>query len=187
MANSKQAGIRRMKMAERAEKQREAYFPDVPEELLWHRRRNDGFITIPRTLPIVMEAIDAVSKSQPAGHTYFCLWCRSPDDPLIIVENPSVLAAEAGFKGERATDTWRRRMRKLRELGFIKTKAGAAGDLHYVLLMNPNIVLAHLNEQGKVQEPTFRKFHDRVLEIGSFREIEVAGGAASTSETSDDL
>lgn len=174
MANSKQAQTKRQNMMQRAETQRTAHFPDVPTNLLWHRKTSDGFITIPRTLPIAMEVIDALSKSQPAGHTYFGLWCRSPDHPLVTIENPAIFAAEVGFSGERAVDTWRRRMKTLREAGFIRTKKGPAGDFHYVLLINPNIVIEHLHSQGKVRNYTYSKFHDRMLEIGAFAEIESA-------------
>jgi len=172
MANSKQASTKRLKMAERAEKQREVLFPEIHQNRLWHRKKNDGFITIPRTLPIVMEVIDSLSKSQPAGHTYFGLWCRSPDHPVVTIENPAIFASEVGFKGERAVDTWRRRMKTLRDLQFIMTKDGAAGDFHYVLLLNPNMVVEQLRSVGQVQDALYAKFHDRTLEIGSFGEIE---------------
>ena len=172
MPNSKQASTKRLKMAERAETQREILFPEVHTSWLWHRKKNDGFITIPRTLPIVMEVIDSLSKSQPAGHTYFGLWCRSPDHPVVTIENPAIFASEAGFKGERAVDTWRRRMKTLRELEFILTKGGAAGDFHYVLLLNPNMAVENLRSLGKVQEALYAKFHDRTLEVGSYGEIE---------------
>ncbi len=80
---------------------------------LWQRKLNDGYTTVPRTLPYVMQAIDDQSKGQPAGHALFCFWARSPDHPLVIIENPATFAAEAGFKDERAVDTWRRRMKRL--------------------------------------------------------------------------
>lgn len=164
-------------MAERAAQQLEAYFPDVPAEDLWSRKRNQGFSTIPRTLPIVMEVIDSLSKKgQPAGHAYFSLWCRAPDAPLVVVENPIIMAAEAGFTGERAVDTWRRRMRCLREIGFIKTQSGAAGEFHYLLLLNPNVVVETLRREGvhRIQDALYRKFHDRILEIGAKADIEHA-------------
>ena len=177
MANSKQSSTKRLKMAERAEKQREMLFPEVHSSWLWHRTKNDGFITIPRTLPIVMEVIDTLSKNQPAGHTYFGLWCRSPDHPVVTIENPAIFASEAGFKGERAVDTWRRRMKKLRELGFIMTRGGAAGDFHYVILINPNMAVEQLRSAGEVQDALYAKFHDRTLEIGSYGEIEALRNA----------
>ena len=126
-------------MSERAQQQLELHFPDCPSAWLWRRKTNDGFTTLPRTLPLVMQAIDNQSKGQPAGHTLFCLWARSPDNPLLIIENPATFASEAGFDGERAVDTWRRRMKRLHALNFILPKRGPSGDFHYVLLLNPKI------------------------------------------------
>lgn len=172
MANGKQAKIRRLSMSERAEQHMERLFPDMPDEWVWRRKTNDGFSTIPRTLPIVMQGIDAQSKGQPAGHVLFCLWARSPDHPLVMIENPTTFAAEAGFLGERAVDTWRRRMRRLRELNFIKTKEGASGDFHYVLLLNPNASMVCMQDAGLVQEGLYARFVDRMIDMGAYPEIE---------------
>ena len=172
MANGKQASAKRMKMAERAQKQMEVHFPNIPPAWLWHRKTNDGWITTPRILPIVMQAIDAQSKGQPAGHTLFCLWARSPDNPVIIIENPTTFAAEAGFLGERSVDTWRRRMKRLRELNFIATKIGPSGDFHYVLLTNPSAAMEKMRSLGLVQDGIYSRFIDRLIEIGAFGEIE---------------
>jgi hypothetical protein len=161
-----------MKMAERAQQQMEVHFPKVPRLLIWHRKTNDGFITLPRTLPIVMQAVDVQSKGQPAGHTLFCLWARSPDHPVVTIENPATFASEAGFVGERAVDTWRRRMKRLRELGLIQTKLGPSGDFHYVLLVNPNAAMEEMRTSGLVQDGLYARFIDRLIEVGAFGEIE---------------
>lgn len=193
MANGKQATAKRMKMAERAQQQMEIHFPGVPPAFLWHRKTNDGYTTLPRTLPIAMQAIDAQSKGQPAGHTLFCLWARSPDHVLVTIENPMTFACEAGFVGERAVDTWRKRMKKLRELFFIVTKPGPSGEFHYVLLISPNVALEQMRVSGLVQDGLYGRFLDRVVDIGAFGEIEAVrahwkaeavANAASTSPPS---
>lgn len=127
---------------------------------------------MPRTMPVVMRIIDAQTKGQPAGHTLLCLWARSPDHPVITIENPATFAAEAGFIGESAVDTWRKRMRQLRELLFIQTKPGASGEFHYVLLVNPNAAVEWMRTRGKVQDLLYGRFIDRLVEIGAYGEIE---------------
>lgn len=171
MATQKQTRRRRLNMTERAEEQMKIQFPDYPEELLWKRSRNHGFATIPRTLPLAMQAIDAQSKGQPAGHVLLCLWIRAPDHPLLTIDAPAAFATEAGFEGERAVDTWRRRMRTLRDLGFIQTKEGSTGDFHYVLLLNPNIGIEKLKREGKTQASFYGRFRDRLIDIGAERDI----------------
>lgn len=173
MANGKQASAKRLKMAERARQQKELHFPGLHEDWLWHRSRNDGYTSIPRTMPIIMELVDAMTKGQPAGQALLTLWCRSPDHALVTIENPAVMATEAGFSGERAVDTWRRRMRKLAELGFILTAPGASGDFHYVVLLHPHWVIEQLKHKGVgVPESIYKRFIERLLEVGAFGEIE---------------
>lgn len=171
MATQKQSRRRRLNMTERAEEQMKIQFPDYPDELLWKRSRNHGFATIPRTLPLAMQAIDAQSKGQPAGHVLLCLWIRAPDHPLLTIDAPAAFATEAGFEGERAVDTWRRRMRTLRELRFIEAKEGSTGDFHYVLLLNPNIGVEELQRRGKTQTSFYGRFRDRLIDIGAERDI----------------
>jgi hypothetical protein len=171
MATQKQTRRRRLNMTERAEEQMKIQFPDYRKELLWTRSRNDGFATVPRSLPLAMQAIDAQSKGQPAGHVLLCLWIRAPDHPLLTIDAPAAFATEAGFEGERAVDTWRRRMRTLRSLGFIETKEGSTGDFHYVLLLNPNIGVERLKREGKTQTSFYGRFRDRLIDIGAERDI----------------
>ncbi len=173
MVNVKQALARRSGMAERAAALMAIHFPEISEAWLWQRKKTKGFATIPRTLPITMEAVDHLSKGQPAGHTLFCLWARAPDGPMVIIENPATFAAEAGFTGARAIDTWRRRMKVLRDHQFLIPKKGPSGDFHYVLLLNPNVAVEYLRHQGKVQDDLYGRFKDRLAEVGASGEMDV--------------
>lgn len=172
VTTTKQATAKRMKMSERAQQQMDVHFPGFPGEWLWRRKTNDGFTTLPRTLPIVMQAVDFQSKGNPAGHTLFCLWARSPDHPLLTIENPATFASEAGFSGERAVDTWRKRMKRLRELNIIATKPGPSGEFHYVLLVNPNAAMEWMRTQSLVQDGIYGRFLDRIIEVGGYGELE---------------
>lgn len=153
------------KGTERALRIREEHWSDVPEARLWHRKRCDGYTTIPRTIPVLMNIIDSLSKNQPAGRTYFGLWCRTYDESLVIIENPMSLAFEAGFSGERAVTTWRQRMSTLQDLGFIAAKPGSSGEFHYVLLFNPHKVVWDL--KPRTQSQLFMQLFDRAVDIGA--------------------
>ncbi|WP_292269656.1 hypothetical protein [Mesorhizobium sp.] len=171
MANGRQAAAKKLSMAERAQQQMDVHFPNISPTFLWRRKTNDGYTTVPRTLPIAMQAIDMQSKGTPAGHTLFCLWARSPDHPVVMIENPATYAAEAGFLGERAVDTWRKRMKRLRELGFIASKPGASGEFHYVLLLNPNTAVESMRSSGLVQDVVYSRFIDRLTDVGGYSDI----------------
>ena len=150
---------------ERALQMRAENWPEVPSEHLWNRTSHDGYTTIPRTLALVMTIIDNLTKNQPAGRTYFGLWCRTYDESVVIIENPMSLAFEAGFTGERALTTWRQRMQSLLDLGFIDARPGSSGPFHYVLLFNPHwSVWRH---KPLIQSQTFSQLLDRALDIGA--------------------
>jgi hypothetical protein len=171
MTNEKQAKAIRLSMAERAQQQLALHFPGIAEMWIWNRKRDHGYSTVPRILPIAMQAIDDRSKGAPGGHTLFCLWARSPDHVLVTIENPATFAAEAGFRGLRAVDTWRKRMKVLRDLGFIFTKKGASGDFHYVLLMNPIASVERMHQAGQVQTELYGRFLDRLAETGAHGQL----------------
>jgi len=68
--------------------------------------------------------------------------------------------------------TWRKRMKYLRDLGMIATKAGPTGDFHYVLLLNPNTGLEAMWTRGMVQDVVYSRFLDRITEVGAYGELE---------------
>ena len=105
-----------------------------------------------------MRQITAARWSSLGGHKWSTLGGR---------RGPATFAAETGFDGERAVDTWRRRMRTLRDLGFIEAKKGSTGDFHYVLLLNPNVGIEKLRRAGKVQTVLYGRFRDRLIDIGA--------------------
>ena len=150
---------------EKAKALRDNCWPDLDDEKLWNRKLVKGFTTIPRTMPLIMNIIDALTKNKPAGQVYFVLWCRTFDQSLLVIDNPMTLAFEAGFTGERALSTWKDRMRSLVELGFIAAKEGPTGQHHFVLLYNPHKVVWDLKK--RIQDTTFLQLQSRAIEIGA--------------------
>ena len=133
---------RSVKIAEKRLALRNEIFPQVKPEELWDRKVRRGFTTIPRALPLVMSMMDAMSKAKPLSSTYLDLWCRGGDESFVTLNNQhGDMAFHAGFTGERAVTTWRDRMRRLAELGFIAIAPGTSGDLGYAVIMNPYLVV----------------------------------------------
>lgn len=173
MTNVKQAQAVRLKMAERAQQKMELHFPGWPDFWVWSRKRDAGYISVPRILPIAMQAIDDhATKGSPGGHTLFCLWARSPDHVLVTIEHPATFAAEAGFRGKRAVDTWRKRMKVLRDLGFIVPKKGPSGDFHHVLLINPIAGVERMYQNGTVHVDLYDRFLSRLADTGAYGQLE---------------
>jgi hypothetical protein len=160
---------RNAKIAEKTTALRGKFFPSITEDMLWNRKRQDGFTTIPRTMPIIMNIIDELTKGSPASSTYFTLWCRTYDEMYVALTNHSDLAFQSGFSGQRSTRTWNDRMTKLADFGFIAVCAGARGTLSHALILNPHIVIRKLFEQKTpgLTHSHYNALLERANEIGA--------------------
>jgi hypothetical protein len=175
--NVKQAATRRAKAQEGALKMRNMLWPDLDESKLWLRKNKKGeyakkgFTTLPRTMPLLMNLINDLSKSVnpgksvPAGKAYLGLWCRVFDEGMVKIDNEAALAFEAGYTGERNVTTWREHMRVLKELGFIDYKEGPSGPCQYVLIFNPYHAVMAL--KGQIQPASFTALYQRAVEVGA--------------------
>jgi hypothetical protein len=147
---------------------REQLWGKLSPDLLWERSTHDGYTTIPRTLPIIFQIMDDLAdKGKPVSATYFSLWCRVFDESYIEVKSCDELAFESGFSGQRAASTWKQRMKKLVELGFVEAKSGATNEFSYVLIYNPYNIIKKYYGEGKVQEGKYNALFARALEVGA--------------------
>lgn len=132
---------------------------------VWDRKKNDGFITIPRTLPHIMRLMDKWSeKGKPVSSTYFALWCRTWDDGCLEIKDKADLAHEAGFSGQRAIYSLAQRMRILQNLGFIKFKQKGNNEFQYVLIVNP---LSVIQEKADAEDDDFKALKFRMDDVGA--------------------
>ena len=165
LLNSKQIKARASKMEERTLAMRAEFWPDIAEEYLWDRKNAGGFTTMPRTMAYLINVIDTLTKGQPAGMTYLTIWCRLFFPGIVELASEKQMAFEASFTGERAVDTWRKRMRHLKKLGFIDYKSGTDHEFQWVLVLNPHHVVLRLGD--KVQERYRAAWRDRAIEVGA--------------------
>jgi len=173
MLNEKQARARRNGATESNLKMRAHLWPDLDEKRLWLRtdKTRKGFTTMPRTMALIINLIDDISKqvtngkAVPAGRTYLVLWCRVFDEGFVKIDNEAVAAREAGYAGERNVTTWRQHLAVLRDLGFIDCKDGPAGPYQYILLYNPYQVIRGLNAKGMIQQSTYTALFQRAIDV----------------------
>lgn len=158
---------RRNKIARQKLRMRDALWPKLDEATLWSRERFDGWLSVPRPMPLLMRIMDSLSKGKPVSSTYLDLWCRTYDDSFIIANKDREMAFFSGFTGERAVRTWTMRMRTLKDLGFIDIKDGPNGPISYVLIFDPYAVVLQLHEDSKVNESLFNSLTQRMIEIGA--------------------
>lgn len=157
----------RKSLSQRRAQVRDKLWPEITEQDLWLRTQRVGFTTIPRTMALIGRILDQLSeKGFPLYLTYLTLWCWVFDEAFVEIRNPKELAFESGFGGPRGEATWRNRMRRLEELGFIKTKAGLAGEFQYVLLLNPlKVIEAHYVTRPK--DIAYNALLSRLAHVGA--------------------
>ena len=148
---------------------RKQHFPDMGDEELWQHAKYPGFTPVPRTMPIIMNIIDDLTKGKPASMTYFSLWCKSFEEMYVNLSSAEDLAFYSGFTGQRAVRTWRERMESLARLGFVKTAPGPRGGMSHAAIPNPHFVIRRLHRDGcpGLTEAAYGTLVDRAAEIGA--------------------
>lgn len=148
---------------------RQKLWPDVTPRMLWDRKESDGFVTVPRVMPLMMSIMDDLSgKGFPVGQTYFEMWARLYDELFLTLNRPEEMAFHAGFSGQRAVRTWKDRVKRLAELDFIDLKEGPLGEFSYALFFNPYHVIKRHFIAGQVQLGKWQALVVRANEVGAF-------------------
>lgn len=143
-------------------------WPELDERQLWIRLKAKGWLSIPRSFPLLLRIMDMIAeKGKPLSQTYLELWCRTFDDSFLIVSDTRMMAYYSGFSGERAESTWKTRINSLQELGFIDVKRGASGPINYILIYNPYHIIKRHYEKGNVHEDAYNALLIRTSEIGA--------------------
>lgn len=159
---------------------RDTHFRNAPDRA-WDRSRHDGYATVPKTMPLLIRALDELSKGKPLGQTYFALWCATWDNGFIRFARSTDLAYASGFTGPRGVRGWQERVKLLEGFGFVETVPSGGDKLGLAFLPNPNIVLVDLWARKREQAPgpydppglaglqdaTMSAFLERAIDIGA--------------------
>ena len=162
-------------------------WPDVFNHMLWDRTERDGFATVPRAMPLIMNIMDDLAgKGFPVGQTYIEMWCRLYDELFLTLNRPEEMAFYAGFTGQRAVRTWKDRVKRLAELGFIDLKSGPLGDMSYAVFFNPYHIIKRAYLRKLVAEDKYRALVIRANEIGAFDLDDIDDDGSLTPLPNDD-
>ena len=147
---------------------RNLHWPDG-DKYLWDRKSNNGFTTIPKTMPLILKIMDEMTKGAPVSSTYMTLWCCTWDNSFVVLNKHRDMANAAGFGGQRGEHTWATRMKKLQELRFIDIKPGKSGPMSNAIIWNPHLVLRWHHEQKTpgLIEASYNSLVEWALDIGA--------------------
>ena len=144
-------------------------WPDLTDDMLWSMD-NEGWVALPRLMPLMVSIMDDLSgKGFPVSRTYLELWSRMRiDESFLALNRPEEMAFHAGFEGQRALRTWKDRVHRLANLGFIGVKPGPLGELSYAVIYNPYHVIKRAYVAGRVHEHKWQALAIRANEISAF-------------------
>lgn len=163
MAARKQRTILERQLEARAK-----LWPELKAEELW-TIDSEGWAPLPRLMPLMMSIMDDMSgKGFPVSRTYLELWSRLREERFLTLNRPEEMAFHAGFEGQRALRTWKDRVQRLHDLGFIELKDGPLGDLSYAVFYNPYYVIKRAHLDGNVQDRKWQALIIRANELSIF-------------------
>ena len=142
-------------------------WPSLDESTLWARDKADGWLSVPRAMPLILQTMDSMSKGKPISGAYLDLWFRTYDNSFVIVNKEREMAFYAGFSGERGVRTWVSRIKILKELSFIDVKEGPNGPVSYILIRNPYLALQSHHAKGQIADVYMNALKQRMIEIGA--------------------
>ncbi|WP_018995760.1 hypothetical protein [Hirschia maritima] len=147
---------------------RSKLWPELDVNELWDKQ-NEGWVALPRLMPLMMSIMDDLSgKGFPVSRTYLEMWSRLRDEYFLTLNRPEEMAFHAGFEGQRALRTWKDRVQRLANLGFIGVKSGPIGELSYAIFYNPYYVVKRAYLKSEFQENKWQALLVRANEIGVF-------------------
>jgi hypothetical protein len=148
---------------------RRKLWPDLTEDMLWSMDK-EGWVALPRLMPLMLSIMDDLSgKGFPVSRTYIELWSRMRiEESFLALNRPEEMAFHAGFEGQRALRTWKDRMLRLADLGFIGAKPGPLGYLSYAVIFNPYHIIKRAYLAGLVHENKWQALVIRANEVSAF-------------------
>jgi len=142
---------------------------DDAETVVYDKRAEAGFCTVPRTLPLIAALIRHLSAEAPA-RVYTDLWFRQRDDGFVDAVDPEEMAQCAGYPNPpRNLSTWREAIERLVGLGFIRTESKGTRKHRWVLILHPHDVVERLREDQPDSIPPWwwDMFTSQVEDIGA--------------------
>ncbi len=137
---------------------------------LWHRNVYDGFTSVPRTMPLIMNIIDDLAPgSKRTSMTYLALWGQAFDEMYVSLQKTDELAFHSGYTGQRAVRSWKERMRELAKLGFIRIASGTAGEFSHAVILNPHFAIRRLHKarMAGLTAGAYNALVERAIAIGA--------------------
>ncbi len=127
--------------AQRRNKVRERLWPQ--DGAYWKGPKDRGFFCAPRSVSLIIRMLNtkSIAGAENLGSVYLELLSRHLGEGLVEMGPEEDHAYAAGYSGQRSVRSWRERMKKLEEHGFIRTAPRGSLMYGYVFLVHPAIAV----------------------------------------------
>lgn len=155
---------------------RDKLWPDAAA-VVWDRKEESGFSTVPRTLALIGTLQRHLVKSSDPSRVYLALWVRQRDNGLVEILNPEDLATEVGYSGTRKVRSLHEALDHLAKLGFIRVHGRGTRKYAFVLVLHPHDAVMTIKRDTPKRIPDWwwSLFELRMQEIKAvFRKLKAA-------------
>lgn len=127
--------------AQRRNKMRERLWPK--DAAYWRGPKDRGFFCAPRSVSLIIRMLNtkSVAGVENLGSVYLELLSCHLGEGLVEMGREEDHAYAAGYSGQRSVRSWRERMKKLEEHGFIRTAPRGSLQYGYVFLVHPAVAV----------------------------------------------
>jgi hypothetical protein len=143
-------------------------WPNVSATAFWPQATEAGWVLFPRVMPLVLDLLSnkKLSGSMDLSRTYVGLWCNAYDG-IVEIHNEVDFAAVAGLRTARGLRSWRDRVKKLSELGFIVHTTHQVQQIGVVGILRPYDAVAKLRKKGLVPDDWWNTYQYRLSMSGA--------------------
>lgn len=150
---------------------REQLWPEGNREM-WRGVEEKGWFAAPRYLPAILAMLDdkELRDDQDLSRVYIDLWTRTYQEGIVEVTAEREHALACGFPNR--VRSWRDRVRKLEQLGFVKVFACGASDFAFIGMVHPFIAVQRLRRGGKLKnERLWNLFIKAIADAGASKPV----------------
>lgn len=137
-------------------------------DIVWPQPEESGWSKLPRTTAIILAIMGEkqINGERDLTGTYLDLCDRNMGEGIVELEDEKVHACIAGFSADRGGRSWRERMDRLAQLGFIKIFAHGPRKYARVIIVHPHIAIRKLHEKSLVPEELWELLVARAEQMG---------------------
>lgn len=153
---------------------RETLWPGI-QTIVWPQPDEAGWCKVPRVLPIILRVLSekTVSGDADLSRTFLGLLCDNYGEGVVEVTSEATFAETAGFRGPRGVRSWRQRVLRLAELGFLRVHVRGNKELGFVAILHPYAAMADLRQRGLVHDGWWALYQKRLAEVGAVPDEDV--------------